>query len=219
MEPLFEVVVPTTTAASRRLTTAANVRSIIGSPTGDDTKIETIIDRVSAAAAKYCQLARDAAGAEPTFGSETVRATWYRTNEERSQHLLLPWRAPITSITSMVENGVTLTAGTHYKLFGGARMLRLSDDAPRCWPCSKIVATYVGGWTLPADVPPDLEDKVIEQVKATYLGGDRDPNIKSETVDQVYSATYDVPVGDGVGGSGFLESFQTALGPYKDWSI
>ena len=68
--PLFEVTEPAADAAARRLTTAAKVRALIGSPAGDDTKIETLIDGISAECAAYCRLARPAE--EITLG-EVVR--------------------------------------------------------------------------------------------------------------------------------------------------
>lgn len=77
MPPLFEVVTPTATAGARRLTTAANVRAMIGSPAGDDAKLKVIVGRVSARAAGYCKLARDATGMVPTFGTKSLRATFY----------------------------------------------------------------------------------------------------------------------------------------------
>lgn len=216
--PLFEVVTPTASAALRRLTTAANVRAMIGSPAGDDTKLESIIDRVSGDAATFCKLARDVAGALPTFGSEALRATWQKASATRRTRLILPWRTPVTAITSIVEDGVALAVGTDYKLVGGSMIERLSDDTPICWSCGKIVVLYTAGWSLPAGVPPTLEGKVIEQVKTVYMCADRDHAIRSETINDVYAAQYAVPGGDSIGASGLLMELESALSPFKDWS-
>jgi len=215
--PVFEVVTPTASAAARRLTTAAIAREMIGSPSGDDTKLESIIDRISAKAARHCKLAVDVAGALPTFGSETVRATWNAlAGSSRGSHLLLPWRVPVTSITSIVEDGVTLTPSTDYRHMGGGVVERLSGDTPICWSTGKIIALYVAGWALPSGVPPELEAAVIEQIKMTYFGADRDGAIRSETVPDVYQAQYNTPGGDGISDSGLLVAVESALEDYKN---
>jgi len=217
--PLFEVVTPTASAALRRLTTAAKVRAMIGSPSGDDTKLESIIDRVSGDAATYCKLARGVAGDLITFGSEALRATWQKVRDPRGTKLILPWRTPVTLITSVVEDGVTLAAGTDYQLVGRSMIERLCNDAPIRWSCGKIVVLYSAGWTLPEGVPPELEGKVIEQVKTVYMGAERDHAVQSETINDVYAATYAAPGGTmGMGTSGLLMELEAALSPFKDWS-
>ena len=218
MRPLFEVVTPTATAATRRLTTAAKVRAMIGSLAGDDSKLEAIIDRVSARATKHCKLAIDPVGTVPSFGAEALRATFYPTQEPRGCDLMLPWRVPVTAITSIVEDGVTLAADTDYKLVGGGMVRRFSDGAPYDWSTGKIVVVYAAGWSLPDGVPPDLEEQVIEQVKTNYLGADRDNAIRSETINDVGAWQYAVAGGDSISSSGLLAALESALSQYKDWS-
>lgn len=221
-EPLFEVVTPAANAAARRLTTAARVRAVLRvTTTSDDALIESIIDRASAMAAGYCRLARDQLGAVPTFGSETLRATWYAEadNVRRGSRLVLPWRVPVTAISSVIEAGTTLAASTDYRLLSGFLLQRLSDDAPRAWSLGKIVVVYVAGWPLPDGVPAEVEGPLIEQVKLAYLGTDRDPGVRSETVPDVHQVQFNVAGGDAIGESGLLKSLESALAPFRDWKV
>ena len=190
---LFEIVTPAANAAARALTTAANVRAIIGSPSGDDSMLTTLIDRASAEMAKCAKLARDAAGALPTFGSEACRATWAAAGwglytpppwpqPGVDDSLVLPWRIPVSTITSVVEDSVTLTAGTDFRLMPGGVLERLMNDAVVTWSRAKIVVLYTAGYSLPGSVPPDLEAAAIEQVKFWYLTRDRDPTDRGHTL-------------------------------------
>ena len=219
--PMLEVTAAAASGAARMMTTAAKVQAVLGIDT-DTALIEAMIERVSALAAARCGLARDVAGAMPTFGTETLRGTWFVDSGERPRGsaLILPWRVPVTAITSVVEAAVTLTAGTDYRLVGGALVERLAEDAPIAWSSGKIVVTYVAGWALATAnaVPPDLEAAVIEQVKGMYVARARDPAVRSVNVPEVYSASYSVAGGDSIGSSGLLAQVEAALAPYKNWS-
>lgn len=217
--PLFEVTTPAADAAARRLTTAAKVRALVGSPSGDDTKLETLIDGVSAECAGHCGLARPANMASPpTFGRETVRATWLQVSGSRDSLLILPWRVAVTP-GQVVEDGVNLTVNTDYRLVGGGMLERISGDAPVRWSSGKIVVPYTAGWVLPDGVPPELERLVIEQVKMAYLNVDQNPGVRSESVPDVYQASYAVAGGDSIGRSGLLVSLESALAPFRSWSV
>jgi len=217
--PLFEVTTPAADAAARRLTTAAKVRALIGSPAGDDTKIETLIDGVSAECAAYCSLARPANMASPpTFGEEVVKSTWLASCERRTAMLILPWRVAITP-GQIVEDGVNLTVNVDYRLVGGGMLQRMASGAPRCWSSAAVVAPYTTGWDLPGDVPPELERQVIEQVKMAYFSAGDDPRVRSEAIPDTYQASYAVAGGDSIGKSGLLTALEGALAPFKSWAI
>ena len=66
--PMLEVTAAAAGGAARMLTTAAKVQAVLGIAT-DTALIEAMIDRVSALAVARCGLARDVAGAMPTFGT------------------------------------------------------------------------------------------------------------------------------------------------------
>jgi hypothetical protein len=216
-DPIFEVTSAAADAAARRLTTAAKVQAVLFGGTATDTALlETMIDRVSARAARHCNLAKDAIGTPPTFGRETCRATWSADHCGREIELFLPWRVPIASFTSVVEEGVTLSAAG-YRLRGGAILERMDGDAPVPWSSGKIVVTYVTGWQLENEdqVPPDLEAAVIDQVKVMYQTRMRDLTLRSEQVPDVYAATYSVAGGDSIDSSGLLVHVEVALADYR----
>lgn len=217
--PLFEVTMPAASAAARRLTTAAKVRALIGSPAGDDAKIESLIDGVSGECAAYCNLARPANMATPpTFGQEVVKATWLASSERRTAMLILPWRVAITP-GQVVEDGVNLTANVDYRLIGGGMLQRMSAGSPTCWSSAGIVVPYTAGWVLSDGAPPELERQVIEQVKMAYFGADEDPRVRSEASPDIYQASYAVAGGDSIGKSGLLTALENALSPFKSWAL
>jgi hypothetical protein len=221
-DPVFEVVTPAADAAARRLTTAARVRNVLRTPaTSEDPLIEQLIDRASGMAASYCRLARDQRGEVPTFGAETLRATWYgeANNQRRSSRLVLPWRVPVSAIDSVLEAGTTLAADADYTLLSGCMLQRQGNEGPRTWSSGKIVVVYRAGWTLPDGVPAEIEGPLIDQVKLAYLGADRDPGVRAETVPDVHQVQFNVAGGDAIGESGLLKSFESALAPFKNWSL
>ncbi|HTE35785.1 MAG TPA: hypothetical protein VK634_15010 [Reyranella sp.] len=223
--PVFEVTSDAVTLADMRLTTAAKVRAMIGgAPADDPTIIEPLIDRASAAIADYCGLARDLLGKPATFARETCRATWFmqswRHHERCPRHTLrLPWRTPITAISSVVEAGVTLDPAS-YQLKPGGLLDRLSGDASIGWSRAKIVVVYVAGFTVPVstNVPPALEQAVTEQVKSWTTARKRDPTIASESVPDVYQASYKV---SGEADGNLLLSVEVGLqaGGYVNWAV
>jgi hypothetical protein len=95
---------------------------------------------------------------------------------------------------------------------------RMADDTLVCWSTGKIVVSWTAGWSLPAEVPAELEGQVIEQVKMKYLATDRDPALRSENTPDVWSGSYAVAGGDSIGESGLLRSLEVALSPYRVWS-
>jgi hypothetical protein len=217
--PLFEVVTPAVSAAARRLTTAAKVQAALRMGAVDTTLIESIIDAVSGECTRFCNLARGAAGPVPTFGLEVVRATWLATDMDRSSVLILPWRTPITTVGSVIEDGTTLVMNTGFRLLGSGMLERMADDAPVCWSPGKIVVSWTAGWSLPTEVPAELEGQVIEQVKMKYLATDRDPALRSENTPDVWSGSYAVTGGDSICESGLLKSLEGALSPFKTWAV
>jgi hypothetical protein len=216
--PLFEVVTPAGSATARRLTTAAKVQAALRLGSVDSTLIESIIDAVSGECARFSNLARAVAGPVATFGQEVVRATWLGTDMSRSSILVLPWRAPVTAVSSVVEDGTSLALNTDFRLVGGGMLERMADDTLVCWSTGKIVVSWTAGWSLPAEVPAELEGQVIEQVKMKYLATDRDPALRSENTPDVWSGSYAVAGGDSIGESGLLRSLEVALSPYRVWS-
>ena len=132
---------------------------------------------------------------------------------------MLPWRVPVTAVGSVVEGGTTPALNSDYRLLGAGMLERTANDAPVCWSAGKIVVSWTAGWSLPADVPAELEGQVIEQVKMKYLATDRDPALRSENTPDVWSGSYAVAGGDSIGESGLLKSLEAALTPFRSWPV
>lgn len=212
----FEVVTPAASAAARRLTTAAYCSALLDDPPSD-TALETHIDEVSAVLARVCRLASDGTNVA-TFATETCRATWFQAWCYRGDKLLLPWR-PGAAVSSVVENGTTLTVDTDYVVLPGGVLQRLMNDLPIPWSYAKIVATYTAGWSLPSGTPSDLQGAVAEQVRYRVLSQKRDPSLRSESVPDAYSGSYSVAGGDSISPNGLLISVERAFDPYRGEGI
>lgn len=212
------------TTTARDLTTSARVKSALKiTASTDDTLIGELITRVSALVTAHCRLARDAAGALPTFSRETLRATWYvEPSSRRGAELFLPWRVPVFTVDSVVEDGTTLTAGTDFALLGsiGGRLRRLSSDAPTEWSAAKIVVTFKAGFatttSLATNIDPAIEAAVIEQIKGALMGAGRDPAIRSENVPDIAAVSYAIPGGDTMGASVILPQVRDMLAPWRN---
>lgn len=209
------------TTAARDLTATATVKTALKIADSDsDTLIAALITRASGLIVDYCRLAPDAAGGIPTFSRETLVATWQAGTSPRGIDLFLPWRLPVFSIDSVVEDGTTLTASTDYVLMHSraGRLRRVSSDAPTDWSSAKIVVTFKAGFsasaTLAANIDASIEAAAIEQVKGMLYGANRDPFIRSENVPDVGAVSFSVIGGDVMGASVLLPSVRDML---KDW--
>lgn len=110
-------------------------------------------------------------------------------------------RRPIVSVSSIVEDGVTLDSDDYEIIKDNGWLQRLdSDGDPQCWECGKIVVTYVAGWAMLTDLPSDLERVTIDLVKSKWFGRKRDPMVKREDVPGVLLTEYWVDTGQYVRG-------------------
>lgn len=212
--------------APRNLTSVAAVKTALSIVDGDsDALIADLIPKVTQLIVDECRLARDVAGSIPTFGRETLRATWYPDIGGRGCELWLPWRPPVFSIDSVVEGGVLLTAGTDFVLLGGKSgpLRRLSSDNPVFWNANKIVVTWKAGFDTETDlashIDAALKSAAIEQVKSMLFAADRDPSLRSETVYDIGAATYSQPGGDTLGALSapfLLASVRAMIAPWRN---
>lgn len=186
----------TTAAGSRLLTTTARVKQSLGvEDDSQDSLIAELIARVSDEAVEYLRLPTADDGTVPTLARETYVET---IRDLPLEYELFLTRRPVASVTSVVVDGTTLVADTEYQVNSGVGTLnRLSSDAITSWSFTKAVITYVAGYLLPAEdnrtLPYDIEEAVIYAVTARMAdldttGGDME--IRSESLDGVYSASY-----------------------------
>lgn len=206
----FEVLEAEDDVEARRLCTVEAVQAIMNDPPADAV-IERHIDDVSAQLSRLAALAGDA----PTFAEEDCRATWYATNRYRGQDLLLPWRLPVTAVTLVTEGETELEEGVDYIVEAGCSLMRLCNDRPSSWSTGKIVVEFTAGFDLPDAAPADLAAAAAQQVRHLAMQVDKDSTVRSETVPDVYSATYAFAGGDSVGSSGLLRNVESTVDQYR----
>lgn len=226
----FADLLETTSAAGsgdavRNLTTTSAVKTALRiTDTNSDTLIDALIPRVTKLIVEECRLARSSAGEVPTFARETLRATWYTADKCRGCDIWLPWRPPLSSITTVVEDGSTLVAGTDFVTLGNGRatfLRRVSSDTPTDWSAAKLVVTWAAGYasTMSSNIDKDLEAAAIEQIKSMLFGADRDPSIRSESSPDLASVSYSQPGGDTLGALTapfLLASVRSMLAPWRN---
>jgi hypothetical protein len=127
----------------------------------------------------------------------------------RHQQDLVLARRPLTSITSVTENGTVLDA-TGYEIRKGSGLLtRLSGDRFSCFPCGKITVVYAAGY---ATAPDDLKLAASKLAAALYSETARDPNLKRVDVVDVEEREYWVgPKDDPL----LSEEISDLLAPYR----
>jgi Phage gp6-like head-tail connector protein len=186
MDRILTVVIP---AVSTDLTTLDAVKAELGiGDTSRDTMLANFISAASVAAADLC---------DGTLVSETVSEQIRSYPFIDSSSLVnIPVylelrRRPVTSIDSIVEDGVTLYLGTNYEAdLTRGRLTRLYNDLPVRWWSRKLTIQYTAGYTFPGSLPPVISRAVIEIVKDMYSTNARDLSIRSEELQGVGKVEY-----------------------------
>ena len=170
-----------TPATTFNLTTVAAVRTQLGLTDNSETEnLARWISQASDTIAKFCNR---------IFAEETVAETFRLRRREDGICLT---RFPASAIVSVVENATTLAA-TDYELAsdgGGGVLNRLRNDREGEWPIGKIVVTYTAGYALPNGLPDGIERAAIMLVSQYRNTSDRDPQIRSESIEGSGSTSY-----------------------------
>lgn len=227
MGPTFTVVTPADEDA-RLFISIDTIRSITGIPaTGagslDDTALTFMLAGVLAQCAASCDLATSGA-LPPTLAQEVVRASWVADAVGgydwrrcgRGSKLVLPWRAPITSIT-VTEAGVELVEGTDYQLDKGV-LDRITSSSTYGWPLGAIVVDYTAGWLADDDVnpvPANLVMLIASQVRLAQSQSIVNPILRSEDITGLGSWSFNTPGGDAIDTNGLSRPLYEALNPYR----
>jgi hypothetical protein len=176
----------TTPATNLNLVDISVVRDLLGVVGNDEDKaLEGFVARASDVIARHCRR---------VFGKETIEET-FRPDQCLAELILS--RFPVVSIGSISENGTALSTDDYEVDKDRGLVMRLHGPRPCYWSTSKTIVTYVSGYDLPAQAPQGLQQACLQLVKAYYLGADRDPMIRSESVTPMSSASY-------FGGSDYL---------------
>jgi hypothetical protein len=190
-----------TAATKFNLVTVADARSALGLfDRSDDEQLTGFVDRASDVCARHCKR---------VFAAETVTETFRLDLHQES--LILARYPVVGEITSVVENGVTLTTADYEIDAAAGILIRLHSDRPCWWPYGKTVVVYSGGYSLPDDAPEGLRQAALQLVKAYYHGIDRDPLVRSESVDGLSSGTYDT-----ISAGALPHDVRELLGPFRN---
>lgn len=170
----------TTHAASKDMTVLATVKTELGlSVTTWDTLLATLIQQASGKAVEL-------AGRE--FAAETMTDYFLVAGCDPVLQLS---RRPIKSITSIVEDGVTLSASDYEAVALTGWLRRIDADGLLiAWASGKVDVVYVAGYTMLTELPHGLERIVIDEVKRQFFSRKRDSLIRQESVDGVGSFSY-----------------------------
>lgn len=125
-------------------------------------------------------------------------------------------RWPVAEILQVIEDGAELTPDGWELDEVNGQLWRLVNGDRACWSgCGTTTVSYVGGYILPDDLPADIQRAAVDQVKGQYMGGKRDPNLRSFQVPDTFQASFSVGGGDSAGKSGLMAQVEAALAPYR----
>lgn len=194
-------------ATNRKLTTLAAVKADLGlTGAEEDARLDALIEQYSAAMVGWC--------GRP-FALETLRETAF--SRTATDGLMLS-RWPIVSIASITVDGTAVAAEAYtVDSTGGLVYQRQSGHCGFWWPRGETVATYSAGYVLPGEdertLPHDVERAAIMLVKAAFLASDRDPLVRSDSVDGVGTTTWFPTLG--TAGDAMPLEVQGLLAPYR----
>jgi hypothetical protein len=203
-------------AADRSLLTLDECKAALGiTATTSDTALNTLRAQISDMIAEECCV--PASGViTPTFRSETIIETFRLGPSVPVLTLARRWA---TSITSVVEDGVTL-ANTLYEVEPSTGLLtRLdADDGQIAWDASKVVVTYIAGFST---VPENLKLAAITVLREQWASARRDPLMKRERVDGIGEREFWVnsSTSGGVAPAAISSVASAMLGPYRYFPV
>jgi hypothetical protein len=183
-------------ASSADLVTLADVKLELGiTSVADDAWLASVITRASSAAAVYC--CRDfvvQTYSEQVF-PDTEPFPW-QVPDDFSVLQLSRW--PIVGAVTVTELGATaaLVQDTDFLIVADVgQILRRDEDGKlSTWCSTPLIVEYQAGYAI---IPADLQDAVLEIVKGRWYARRRDPQLRQEQIDGVYSATYWFGTGPG----------------------
>lgn len=181
-------------AKSYNLTSLINVKAELSiTDTNSDTLLNRYITSASAAAAQYCNR---------VFVVESIQDQFCGVRDTvlfRARHGVLQLsRWPISGITSVVVNSVTLVENTDFITDAiNGQLTRLDSSGQRTsWCGLSITVNYNGGFDV---IPSDVEDAVIRMVTKRYRAKGRDATLKQESIPGVIERQFWIATGTDAG--------------------
>lgn len=213
-------------AADRKLVTSAQVIEALGLAATTD-RIDALCEEISDAICRYCRVPEDGVKA-PTLLVETIVETFRRSTKlevgafpypaSQPDFKGLPLsRFPIQSITSIVEDGVTLSASTYEIDKAAGYVKRLLNGGEVYWTANKIVVTYIAGRDMTQEL--GLRSAAINAVREQYFADNRDPALRGVNVEGIGRRDYQIGGASGVSALAAVQPFApsvlAALEPYR----
>jgi uncharacterized phiE125 gp8 family phage protein len=182
-----------TAAASQDLATLAELKAFLGvSGTAEDAVLQSNLTTASLAIA--AELRR-------VVPAETVEETFW----EAPKTLVLE-RSPLISITSVVEEDVTLGVSDYKAEVRTGILFRLSSSRLTDWS-GHVVVRYVAGYST---IPLALKEAVFIAVKGYQEAEERDVGVKSERLEGSAEQSY-----FSLGGEWLSPEVLQRLAPYR----
>ena len=141
-----------------------------------------LITEASAIVASWC-------GRQHDTGHEFAAQTVEQIEEDACGDSILLDRDINPAITSVVEDGVTLTPDTDFRR-DGSRLQRRSGGRRTAWCAAEVVITYTTGYTLLAGLPREIERATKIVLQQLFASRTRESQVRSESVDGVVAVTY-----------------------------
>lgn len=189
-----------TPAANRDLTSLAAVKSELGIVDGnEDLNLARWITAASAVIENHCRR---------VFAEQTYEETFYSAAYVPELTLA---QYPVSEVTSIVENGVTLGESDAEANPDSGILTRIVGDRPAYWACGKIVVTYIAGFAVD-DLPAAIGQAAIRLVAMFRSGANRDPLVKGVSIPGVMETSYWV---GGLGDAGLPPDVLALLAPYR----
>ncbi|UDF29384.1 UNVERIFIED_ORG: hypothetical protein LHK14_18000 [Roseateles sp. XES5] len=176
MRQTFTVIVP---SANLSLVPIGRMRAAAGLAVDDDSRdaeLTALGEAISTDIAVACKVASDGLR-PPTLLQETVAETFWLYDREPDIFLS---RLLVSSIASAAEAGSALIPSDWVLNAGAGMISRVSFGRPSSWCAGSVELTYTAGL---AAVPADLAEVVVDIARLRLAGGDRDPLVKSESIE------------------------------------
>jgi len=187
MPGLLTVLVP---PASTQLTTRANAKADLAlTGSADDAYIDLLNDRASAAIVAHCGRG---------FGALAVAESFRPRCANFAAPLILAV-TPVSTISTITEDGTALAAGADFELDPAAGLVwRLSGTARCRWRADSVVVSYAAGYQLPNDspmagvpaLPMAVQDAALALIRAAYHARGANPAIRAEQAEGAGQITY-----------------------------
>ncbi len=184
----IDVVTP---ASSYNLIDLATLKTLLNQNDGTlDAYLDEVIPQASSSVADYCN---------NPFVIEAIQSTYYPTRDgwpwvvRNGRAPLQLKRYPLTAVASVVEtiSGVptTLVVNTDYLVDNEkGQLTRLDTNGwPTNWRANPIAVSFSAGYSA---IPSSVVNAVVAVIKAILYARNRDPGLRGENVEGVYSAQY-----------------------------